>query len=609
MTKPIGYIDALKVMLTDGWENLKSGFGDARRDKRMHTVPRVDLLSFEDCAELYRGSDILQKVVDEPSHTAFREGWALNVADKDSDKTTGEQLDAYGKRLDLYSKSVDVLRWSRLYGGAALFVGANDGQRAEFPLNEDKIKSIEWFTALDARECIPADWYSGMSHPKYGQPRVYRVSTRVASTAVGSKPRPGEVQAMSGELYVHESRIIPLFGSRPDRDRRNGSDLAWGDSIYQRIWQHVADFDLSNAAGATLLSEFATPVFKLKGLADLMASDRDGIVKKRIELLNLSRSVLRGVMVDAEHEDFTRVSASLSGYDGMLIQLGQRVAAACDYPASLLFGTSPAGLNATGASEVRFWYDRIKGNIQKDQLTPFLTRAFKLIALAKDGPTNGTVPENWSVTPNPLWQESEGEQAKTHLAQAQADQINVDKGITSPEEIRNSRFGADRYSVETRIENEEAIDTETDDETEEIEGAPRIDPKTGEPVAQPVGTSPKTGKPGAPIAPAAAGAGGQPSVQDTALNGAQVSSMIEIVTNVVKGAISRESGKAILVRAFLMKAEDADDLLGPEDFEAEPDALELAKAEALKNPKPMPGAPGAAPIKPGGGGGFPPGGK
>jgi phage-related protein (TIGR01555 family) len=609
MANPLGYIDALKTMLTDGWENLKSGFGDARRDKRVHTVPKVDLLSYEDCAELYRASDLLQKVIDEPSHTAFREGWSVKVADKDADKEIGEQLDAYGERLKLFTKSVDVLRWSRMFGGGALFMGVNDGQLAEQPINEKQIKAVEWITALDARECIPTDWYSNASHPKYGEPRVYRVSPRVISTSTGIAPRAGEVQAARGELYVHESRIIPLFGTRPDRDRRNGSELAWGDSLLQRIWQHIADFDTGNASAATLLSEYATPVFKLKGLADLMASDRDGIVKKRIELLNLSRSVLRGVMIDAEHEDFARVSASLSGYDGVLIQLAQRVAAAADYPASLLFGTSPAGLNATGNSEVRFWYDRIKGTIQKDQLKPFLTRAFTLIALAKDAPTKGKVPEKWSVEPNPLWQESESEAAETHLAQAQADQIMLANGVVTPEEIRNSRFSGKRYSTDTRIESDEEIDSETDDQIETEEGAPRIDPKTGQPIPVPVGTTPKSGKPtkpGAPGAPGApAAAGGAPSIQDTALNGTQVTSMIEVVTNVVKGSIPRESGVEILKRAFLMTPEDAEALLGPEDFEPAVDPIEAAKAEAIKNPPKVPGAPPGAP-KPGG---FPPGGK
>jgi hypothetical protein len=77
--------------------------------------------------------------------------------------------------------------------------------------------------------------------------------------------------------------------------------------------------------------------------------------------------------------------------------------------------------------------------------------------------------------------------------------------------------------------------------------------------------------------------------------------MVGVVTAVVKGEISRASGIAILIRAFRVTAEEANAIVGPEDFEAEPDPIALAKAEAIKNPpKPPPGAPAGGPP------GFPP---
>ena len=60
---------------------------------------------------------------------------------------------------------------------------------------------------------------------------------------------------------------------------------------------------------------------------------------------------------------------------------------------------------------------------------------------------------------------------------------------------------------------------------------------------------------------AGAGVGGA-SLQDTALNGAQVTSLLEIVRSAAEGLIPRDSAVAILQRAFLMDEQSANALLG-----------------------------------------------
>lgn len=66
---------------------------------------------------------------------------------------------------------------------------------------------------------------------------------------------------------------------------------------------------------------------------------------------------------------------------------------------------------------------------------------------------------------------------------------------------------------------------------------------------------------------AAAGAGGA-KAQDTSLNGAQVSALLEIVKAVVAKEISRESAVAIISASFPLTKEQAEAIVGPEKFEA-----------------------------------------
>ena len=51
-------------------------------------------------------------------------------------------------------------------------------------------------------------------------------------------------------------------------------------------------------------------------------------------------------------------------------------------------GQAPAGLNATGDSEIRWFYDRVAAR-QRRELQPALKRLVKLLFLSKRGPTKG----------------------------------------------------------------------------------------------------------------------------------------------------------------------------------------------------------------------------
>lgn len=546
-------------VISDGWMNLRTGIG-TRRDRTTYNVPTIDHLAFNDLSTLYRASDILRKAVDEPAAAAFRKGYRLSIADGDGEDTEAmRNVASVIESTGLEDKLKTLLRWQRQYGGAVLFVGANDGQRADMPLNEDRITSIDFLTLLDRRECVPVDWYDRVNHPRYGQPSFYRVTPYAFSTQRDRDQQHPERDPATREFApgswvdVHESRIIPLFGPRGDLHRTSGYENGWGDSIYLAIWKIVADYDHGVSAAASLLSEASVPVFKVKNLAALMAQDKSDVLKKRVELLNMTRSVINGIMVDADGEDFERKAATLTGYDSVLMQLAQRVATAIDYPMTLLFGRSPSGLNATGDSDITFWNSRIL-QIQRTDVVPAYKRALRLIMLAKQGPTRGVLPDSWSLEPNPLEEPTEAGSADTNLRQAQADQIYLDRGVVSVEEIRGSRWGGPKFSTTTTID--DSIDSDTDDEIEDEEGAPRVDPESGETKDVPRGGSlqPKGGS--AEVTP-----------QDQAMNGAQVSSLVEVVKAVTSGEIPRESGAAIVELAFRLSPADALRVLGPKDFE------------------------------------------
>jgi uncharacterized protein len=127
-----------------------------------------------------------------------------------------------------------------------------------------------------------------------------------------------------------------------------------------------------------------------------------------------------------------------------------KISAATGYPMTLLFGMSPAGLSATGESDIRLYYDKVADQ-QKRALLPALRRLVSLIFRAKKGPTNGKEPENWTIRFRPLWQLDDVQQATARKMQADADCEYVNASVLTPEEVAASRFGGDAYSFETQL--------------------------------------------------------------------------------------------------------------------------------------------------------------
>jgi phage-related protein (TIGR01555 family) len=114
-------------------------------------------------------------------------------------------------------------------------------------------------------------------------------------------------------------------------------------------------------------------------------------------------------------------------------------------------GQSPAGMDATGDSDIRWFYDTIRTKREND-LDPKLRRVHELIMLAKDGPTKGQVPDSWSLQYPSLWQMTPKEEAEIRELQSRTDQVYLVNSVVLPEEIALSRFKPDGWSGETTID-------------------------------------------------------------------------------------------------------------------------------------------------------------
>ena len=561
----VSHLDTMKRVQNptlDDWFNPRTGTG-TNRSKQSGVQPMARLLSYTDALKIYEASDTAQRIVDVPAEEMTRAGVDVRIPD---DHEGSEAMGAALDDLNAHELFAQAVSKTRCFGGAVALINVTDGVTdPSQPINEKGIQSVDSLTIFDPLEAHVSDWKANPAGTGFGLPEFYSI-------------HPQSIGAAAGPLLnrVHHSRVIHFTGPMISRSQQN-QNQGFGMSVLDSVWTQIARFDQNYEAAGALMDDFAQAVFKIKGLASSMASDRGAAVKRRLELIDAYRSFLRGVALDADHEDFERKSTPVTGLPELIDRFAQRLAAACRMPVTVLMGQSPAGLNATGASDVRMWYDFISTQQHRMLRRPY-ERLAHLLQLAKNGPTKGVVAENFSIQFKPLWQPSEKEQADTRQVMANADQIYLTAGVVDAEEIRKSRFGGDTYSVNTEIEDDSMEDPEAEDLADE-EGVTRMGPD-GKPAQVMSGQTLPTG-----TAPGAAKA------QDTALNGAQVTSAVEIVKAVHSKELPRESGIAMLIEFFNLSPEAATKIMGPETFKP-------VKPEPVAVP-PQPGQPAQQPgIKP-----------
>lgn len=437
-----------KIQKTDGWQNVLTGLNIMGRDKKMSTIAEYQRMSQGDAESIYSVDRLAKKIVDLPVVECFRK--PVLFMNGDEDATFSENVkDKVLNPLDFQRKFVQAAKWARLYGAGFLVMGIRDGRLPNEPVDFNGIRSVDWIQPLHRWELGYSTIERDVSQPYYREPVIYTLNE-----AGGS---PDEAVGFT----IHRSRLIRLDGETlPDElYKLNGY---YHDSVLNSLQNALRNFSSSHDSAASLLDDFAQAVFKIKNLGQLIAAGKDDQVIKRLQLIDATRSVVRGIVLDSE-EDFDRKVTALTGLDQIIAKIGDKLVAESNFPHTILLGEGSSGtLSGAGESETRQWYDYIRG-LQMNWVKPAYMEALKIIMSAKNAKIKWT--ETFDMDFAPLEEMSEEKQADINLKQAQADQIYIQNQVVSPDEVAISRFGGERFSLDTTIDVEERQrNLEADDE-------------------------------------------------------------------------------------------------------------------------------------------------
>ncbi len=427
----------------DTWSNTVTGLGDQLRDKVMSTLFLKRMKMSDELLEtLYHGDDMSARVVEALPEEAMRPGFTIDLGKETGDENLLEALSEKLTALGAHDAILEACIWGRLYGGAVMYIGADDGSQDQAqPLNEANIKSVDFLLVLDKRDIQPYSYYSGELSSKLGEPEVYRIIQATAS------PVGGTLQ-MGPNSLIHESRFIRFDGSRTSRRRRLQNE-GWHESVLQKCDEVLKMFGVSWQAAGHLFNEASIGIFKIQGLIDMIAQGDKDTLQERMQLIDMSKSVARGVMLDAEMESFERASYNFAGVSDLLQMFMLRFAAAARMPVTVLMGQSPAGMDATGESDLKLWYNQAR-SFQIHYLESRIRRLVQLLITSQE--ISGADPKGWGIKFGPLWEPTALEQATLEKTVADKDAVYINSQVVLPEEIALARFPRSGWSPHTQID-------------------------------------------------------------------------------------------------------------------------------------------------------------
>ncbi len=319
-------------MVRDGLMSLASRMG-TERDKAASVFYTQPILTDEQIVAAYRGSWLPRKIVDIPALDSCRKWRSWQAA---SDQIG--LIDAEERRLNLRSKVLEASTKARLFGGAALFIGTADADPA-LPLEVELVGKggLKHLTVLTRRQLAAGDIDSDPASEWYGKPKFY--------TLTG---------ANGAQVTIHPSRLVILRGAMtPNEEFAGAGYQCWGESVLTAAFDAIKSADSTAANIASLVFEAKIDIIKVPQFsANIGNQSYEDAVLRRYALANTIKGVNGTLILDAE-EEYDSKSAPLSGLTDILMAFMQIVAGAADIPVTRLLGQSPAGLNATGAADMK----------------------------------------------------------------------------------------------------------------------------------------------------------------------------------------------------------------------------------------------------------------
>jgi len=399
----------------DGWANALSALGKSKdkTTRNYYDVPNYEIFTDEMLTDIYTTEGLGKKIISRPADDMTRAWFDI---ENDTEGVIQEEL----KRLKAHNHINYAIKMARCYRGAVVvmfFEGDFSEMNTPAPKNPRGIRFLRVYSAARI-DISNIDIVNDFRSSFYDEVEIYPIRKR------------------NGELMrVHTSRCL-VFKGEEAADCHFRLPLHyryWGTPVLMSIWDRLSNYAVTEKGVALLMQEAVIGKYTMKNLLDLLSKNTPECIDKiytRMEIINASKSIANAVLL-ADGEEYKRDSITFAGIPEVIDRMMMNLSSVCGIPVSILFGRSPAGMNATGESDFQGYYDTISTQ-QDNWLIYPLKQLVDTIAIYLNI-------SNPVINFNPLEEANEEQQAKIRKLNTESDKMDMDMGVYDVDDILERR--------------------------------------------------------------------------------------------------------------------------------------------------------------------------
>lgn len=296
-----------------------------------------------------------------------------------------EELALVERVTGLKQRLAEGLRWGRLYGGAAglIMIEGQEGM-LDKPLDLETV-------------------YPGSFQGLYILDRWQGITPNLELIFEGGEPNPESYSITDAQgrtvTNVHHSRVVRFTGrDLPYLERV--AEMYWGESEVEALYKDVVAHDNVSANITALTFQANVNTMEVKNLTQLLSMANPEMQRRFWDTMQ-AQSVMRsnfGLQLVEEGTKLTNNQYSFTGLKDVYETMCLNLCGASHYPMTKLFGRSPAGMNATGESDLQNYYDYVD-TLRESKLRPALEKLLPVLCMS----AWGAVPDDLQITFPPLW--------------------------------------------------------------------------------------------------------------------------------------------------------------------------------------------------------------
>ena len=333
---------------------------------------------------LYRENWIVQNIIETIPGDMVRKWYTLKC------NAAPEYVDALQRlerKVHLRKSLLEGMYWGRLYGGAAGIIMIRGQEDLSQPLDHGLILP-GCFLGL-----MILDRWSGIypelgqitdpADPDFGLPEYYTVRDEESGTLISR---------------VHHSRVLRFPGRELPYNEKVAENY-WGESELEAIYSELVKRDNVSANIASLTFRANVNYMETDSLDQMLATSNAEAQRRFWQTLQ-AQSVIEsnfGTRLVNKGDVMHNTQYTFTGLPDVYDRVMMDVAGAAKTPVTKLFGRSPAGMNATGESDMNNYYDYIDG-LRENQLRPIMERLLPIMVLS----AWGVVPDDLDIDFPPL---------------------------------------------------------------------------------------------------------------------------------------------------------------------------------------------------------------